>query len=183
MLAWIDIETTGLDADDDWPLEVACIVTDDAFNEIARFHRVIAFQRVDWEEVEIDPFVIEMHTNNGLRFETIHSSDLSPNVDRELSEFLTPYKGAQLAGSTISFDRSFLKVHFPKSHDVLHYRNFDVTTLNELARRVWPELHDGRPQEDKKHRAMSDIEHSIAVAKYYVAHMRTVPPGTVTVAS
>lgn len=145
-LAWIDLETTGLDPDADWVLEVACIITDDQFNELARFHRVLYH----------DPACID---------------SCDPSVVEELAEFLTPYKGAQLAGSTISFDRSFLAEHFPLTHAKLHYRNVDVTALNELARRVWPELYEARPERKEAHRAMSDIEESIAVAKYYIEHL------------
>lgn len=168
MLAWIDLETTGLNPARDVVLEVACIVTDDQLNEVARFQRVL------WTPLEyqhLTPFIQEMHTANGLWAEVKGpESHERWAVENELVTFLEHFaQGAQLAGSTISFDREFLRHHFPRVLDVLHYRNLDVSTLNEVARRFWPELHGSRPNNPvKAHRAMDDLEESIRVARHYI---------------
>lgn len=216
-IAWIDTETTGLNPLTSQLLEVACIITDDALNEIARYHAVVyasvsarvvdeiaRFSRISVEatgvrqpgtrgetyaDVEastgINRGVVEMHHKNDLWAESTRGLALD-TVDRELEAFLranaiekttfgpdgtSKFTLPQLGGSTVSFDRSFIDAYLRRTSSALHYRNLDVTTLNETARRFWPELHDARPQpsEDAKaHRAMADIEASIATYKYYV---------------
>lgn len=168
MIAWIDLETTGLDPNDDDVLEVACIVTTDDLTEVARFERVVAARR---------PFealperVQEMHTKHGLWLRCVEAG--APElrqVEQELCEFLTAAgaEGAQLGGNTISFDRAFMRVHLPRAEAMLHYRNIDCTTLNEIARRFWPRVYEGRPAPGHAHRAIADIEESIATLRYYL---------------
>ena len=135
----------------------------------------------------IDPYVVKMHLDNGLWADARRGESLA-TVDADLAEFIVKhavistevkndagvitdvkYDRPQLAGSTISFDRAFLAHHMPKAHAPLHYRNVDVTTLNEVARRFWKPIHEARPRAGKAaHRAMADILESIATARYYV---------------
>lgn len=169
MIAWVDLETTGLDPDDDEVLEVACIVTTDDLTEVARFERIVAARR---------PFeglperVQEMHTKNGLWLRCVEAG--APElrqVEQELCEFLEATchgEKPQLGGNTISFDRAFMKVHLPRAEAMLHYRNIDCTTLNELARRFWPRLHERRPAPGHAHRSCDDAEESIATLRYYL---------------
>lgn len=189
MLVWIDLETTGLDASKERILEVACIITDDALNEVARFERVTdEAQRTDFSKV--NSYVIEMHFTNGLWRESLlakKSENKLDMVDRALASFiwehgcikklnangevdLVSVVNPQLAGSTISFDRAFLAKHLHRSHDVLHYRNVDVSSFNEVAKRVWPAVYEGRPRDSAgaTHRAMSDINDSLRVMRYYI---------------
>lgn len=177
-LCWIDLETTGLDCSKDKILEVACIVTDDTFDEVARFHAVTdSAGRVCLSDLNTK--VVEMHTKNGLLAESIAVGNNWHNttgvVLSKLATFILDNAVVQakdpeeniypiLAGSTVSFDRSFLPAMVT---GWLHYRSLDVTSLNETAKRCWPEVHEGRPQGRKLHRAMPDIEDSIALARYY----------------
>jgi oligoribonuclease len=147
----------------------------------------------------IDVVVARMHTANGLWRAIAESTHLLSDVDGDLAAFLRQYAvkvetlvdsvtgdsvkrviKPQLAGSTISFDRSFLVEDLPLAHAELHYRNVDVTTLNELARRFWPEVHAACPRKlEIAHRAMADIEESIAVCRHYLSRLApVVPPGT-----
>lgn len=191
MLVWIDLETTGLHADRDHVLEIACIVTDDKLVEVGgwshvvhhpRAHILAALDPADDEAIAaagtmlgIDPYVVKMHLANGLWAESAASLMKIDGAQHALAEVIKSWcpdtgerSGPQLAGSTVSFDRSFLALHMPKAHALLHYRNLDTTTINELARRVWPEVHAARPSQDgANHRATGDIEYSIATAKYY----------------
>jgi oligoribonuclease len=138
----------------------------------------------------IDPYVISMHDKNGLWRACTHGVALD-TVDRDLAEFVRTHgttteeyidekTGApkvrtitpQLAGSTISFDRAFIDRHLPRFAGTLHYRNLDVSTLNEMARRCFRGIYDARPnakqgKENAAHRGMADIEESIAVFKHY----------------
>lgn len=178
MLAWLDLETTGLSCEKDKILEVACIITADSFEEKARFHAVTDAAR-HLHVADLAPEVIEMHMKNGLLMNSLtdKSCDSVSGVMRMLYGFISfqaaesiwkDDKGSQLvlAGSTVAFDRGFLE----KNGDVgklLHYHSLDVTSLNETAKRCWPEVYEGRPQGRKLHRAMPDIEDSIATARYY----------------
>lgn len=73
----------------------------------------------------------------------------------------------------------FLKYHLPASFMRLHYRNVDMTTMNELAYRFWPTLHAARPRVESKHRALDDILVSIDVARYYSLMLQPLTLGTV----
>lgn len=191
MIVFLDLETTGLNPAKHVILEVAAVITDDALNEIAGRSWVAYWHAsrlmiapsgsvvdsviasVSWD---VDPIVLEMHTNNGLWAESAASALARGDVDAQLRAFVAEHcpelgerKGPQLAGNTINFDRAFLQAQLPETHAALHYRNIDMTTLNEMARRFKPDLHAARPKmpEESKHRAFSDVEESVALAHYY----------------
>lgn len=186
-LAFLDLETTGLDTLSDDILEVGCIVTDDRFVEIARFHTVVAAQ---CEFYELPEIVRDMHTKSGL-WRDATSPDAKPiaAVDLELAAFLRDHavkivdrgdRGIlvrpQLAGSGIHFDRTFMRRCLPRAEAELHYRQLDVTSLNELARRFNVDLHDARPyRPNGAHRAIADAEESIDVAKHYARFLEKAP--------
>ncbi len=215
MLLWADIETTGLSANKNDLLEVAAIITTDAFVEVARIQRTVYYQHAativelldagrTHEEIQValtptfpfgctpDVYVLKMHDKNGLWRDCVNGLALD-TVDRDLAAFVKTYGitteevvdgktgekktrqvPPQLAGSTISFDRGFINAHLPRLADekVLHYRNLDVSTLNEIAKRCWPDMYNARPnagraKENATHRGMADIEESITVFHHY----------------
>lgn len=176
MLVWIDLETTGLDARKDRILEVACIVTDDELNELGRWCEVVRPYgwEVGFEKDVLEPVVYEMHRASGLLDAVAASHHRIRDTDDVLSNWIAAFvhnrnggQAPQLAGSTVDFDRLFLREHMPQTLARLHYRNVDVTTLNEMARRFWPRMHEARPRSGKAHRALADIEESLKVARYY----------------
>jgi oligoribonuclease len=197
MLVFLDLETTGLNADREEILEVAAIVTDDKLVEVARFNQLVTPSR---EFYQLDEFVRDMHTKNGLwavlkaNYDTFSATEYKgprsvDGVDELLSQFLIKYTvkcetvadpkkpgneyvkldRAPLAGNTISFDRAFMKRHLPNAEAQLHYRNFDVSSLNEFARRFAPAVYEARPRmpQSAAHRAMADCEDSLNVARHY----------------
>lgn len=178
MLVWTDLETTGLNPDKDLILEIAMVVTDDHLNELA-VGSWVTDQAQCRRLSDLHPVVQEMHLNNGLwNLSREHGEDMG-RVRKAMRTFLSNAgvepATAQLAGSTISFDRSFLRRHFPEIENHLHYRNLDVSSVNEIARRFWPDVWEKRPGKDKasNHRAMDDIRQSIETLKYYVNRFDT----------
>ncbi len=147
----------------------------------------------------VNPYVIRMHLENGLWAASAKEitrvygpptpcvgrrglPDQVCSADEQLSDFIKAHCpqtgekiGPQLAGSSVHFDRSFLKVDMPLTHALLHYRHLDTTSINELARRVWLDAYSGRPAQDGvAHRAMPDIQYSLGVARYYAAALSSV---------
>jgi oligoribonuclease len=195
MLAFTDLETTGLVAAKCAVLEVAVVVTDDELRKHACFERVIYHHQSPYlslvdissdEQVQsassvtgIDPVVIKMHGGTGLWSASAASPFRLESVDADLAAFLDLHaRGAQLAGNTINFDRAFMQVHLPQAHAVLHYRNFDCSTLNEFARRFCLDVYDRRPKLDKvAHRSMTDALDSLSLARYYRDHLVAAPAG------
>jgi oligoribonuclease len=194
VIVFCDLETTGLDPEKHAVLEVALVITDDALADVPKgaISRVVHWPRARFmlngneyfgpdrcaEAHDVDPFVLDMHTKNGLWQASANSGDTLAAVDRSLATFITERcggavgekKGPQLGGNTISFDRAFLKRHLPLTHATLHYRNVDCTTLNEMAKRFWPAVYEGRPRAAKDaavHRAEADVMESVELARYY----------------
>lgn len=190
MIAWIDLESTGLVAAAAAVLEVAAIVTDDRLQEVARFHRVVHWPRAALLAVGsgtegIDPAVVELHAKNRLWTESARSEHQLVDVDVQLAAFIAQtapdlsLNKPQVGGSSIWFDRAIMGVSLPRALEQLHYRSVDVTTLSELARRFWPRLLDEAPRKREIHRALPDIEDSLALCRYFVEHFspyeRTAP--------
>lgn len=188
MIAWIDLETTGLDPEKDQILEVACVITDDDFRAIATFERVLHHpQAAGLADIApehrtraagatgIDAYVIEMHQVNGLWRESAASEHGVRATSHALAAFIAKHghreggERPQLGGSSVHFDRAFLREHMPEVERELHHRHLDASCWNELARRTWPAVHAGRVRAGAApaHRAMSDVLESIAVARYY----------------
>jgi len=181
-LFWLDIETSELAAHEHRILEVACIITDEDYNEQSRYTQVTDQARaVDFNKVS--PLVMEMHRANGLWMESLAKVDSESTLTmvqrhlRTLAEFAahthTDFAGKEtlsrptLAGSSVDFDRGFLKIHMPSLESDLHYRIFDVSSLHQFVKRHWPALAAAAPKFRKMHRALADLEDSIALARYY----------------
>ena len=170
-LIWIDLEMTGLKPESDRILEVALVVTDHDLATVAEAPVWVVHQE-DAMLAAMDSWNQATHTRSGL-IEKVKASALSDvEVEASALAFLrehVPAKVSPMCGNSICQDRRFLARWMPGLEDYFHYRNLDVSTLKELARRWKPDLLKGVPKEGK-HEALADVYESIAELKYYREH-------------
>lgn len=187
-----DIESTGLVASEGLLLEVALVVLDNDLNELAAHHYLVPARRSTVIAAMQDPVVSEMHERSGLRADHEHDTrllDLAgfylPMVrtlrEQEATKFLRVNGAidAPLLGNNVSFDREWLRVHQPLLESHFHYRNIDVSSVKEIARRWAPEVFESAPANRGTHRALDDIRESVAeLAHYRAAGLLGAPPLT-----
>ena len=167
-LIWIDLEMTGLDPAHDSILEIATIVTDKDLNQLAEgpeFALRHPVERLD----AMDDWNRHQHRKSGL-WQRVVDSDIDLGTAEALTvEFLTqwvPPGKSPMCGNSICQDRRFLHRLMPRLERYFHYRNLDVSTIKELARRWAPDVSRGFTKESS-HTALSDVRDSIAELKYY----------------
>ena len=162
---------TGLDPVNDCILEIATIVTDGQLNLLEE-GPVLAIHRSDDVLDSMNPWCVKTHRATGLT-ERVRTSSVSEQQAEQLTlEFIRLHvdKGVSpMCGNSIGQDRRFLWHYMPELHDHFHYRNIDVSTLKELARRWQPKL---LQQFTKKgtHLALEDIRESIEELRFYRQH-------------
>jgi len=171
-LIWIDLEMTGLDPQTDAIIEIATIVTDSAL-EIVEEGPVIALHQPEAALRAMDEWNTRQHGESGL-IERVRSSRWSEaQAEHETLGFLqhhVPAGASPMCGNSICQDRRFLARCMPRLEAYFHYRNLDVSTLKELARRWAPEVADGFTK-ISSHRALDDIRDSIAELRHYREHL------------
>lgn len=172
-LVWIDCEMTGLDPDTEALIEVAALVTDPELNVLGEGVQVVI--RPEPEALKsMSPFVRRMHTSSGLLDELDGGLSLQAAEEKVLEYVKTwvPEAGAApLAGNSVHADKAFLRLGMPALTRHLHYRLIDVSTLKELARRWYPQVLASAPEKTGNHRALGDIQDSIAELRHYRTHM------------
>jgi oligoribonuclease len=167
-ILWCDLETTGLDFVGGKILEVSAIVTDTKFNELESFSHVVGWK--DDIVSHMNDYVRNMHTANGLLDEVRFSIKDLYLVDCYFANFIGEHFGSEkplLTGNTISFDRTFIQQHMPKSSSLLHYRTMDVSGMVEAVS-VFGGIEIARPA-SSKHRGLPDIRDSIELMKNVVS--------------
>ena len=167
-LIWIDLEMTGLKPDSDRILEVALVVTDTDLEVVAEAP-VWVVRQDDATLDAMDAWNQGTHGRSGLIGKVKASLLDEAAVEAQALAFLqehVPPKASPMCGNSICQDRRFLARWMAALEDHFHYRNLDVSTLKELARRWKPDLMKGVPKEGK-HEALADVYESIAELKYY----------------
>ena len=171
-LIWIDLEMTGLDTGRDSILEIATIVTDSNLEvlaegpELAIAHPLSALEAMDeWNRTQ--------HRKSGLWQRVVDSKVSMDEAEARTLAFLAewvPANASPMCGNSICQDRRFLHRLMPTLERWFHYRNLDVSTLKELARRWAPTVVNG-VRKQAAHTALSDVRDSIAELAYYRKHM------------
>jgi oligoribonuclease len=169
-LVWIDMEMTGLNPDTDRILEVAVVITDSQLETVATAPVMVVHQP-DEALAAMDDWNKSTHARTGL-IDKVRASVLTEaGVEETLLAFVSqhvPIRTSPLCGNSICQDRRFLARWMPAFEDYFHYRNLDVSTLKELARRWKPDVLKGVPKEGR-HEALADVYESIAELKHYRA--------------
>ena len=167
-LVWMDLEMTGLDPDRDRVIEVAIVITDSQLNTLAEAPVLVVHQS-DAVLDAMDQWNKSTHARSGL-IDKVKASVLTESaVEDQLLAFLAqhvPGKTSPMCGNSICQDRRFVARHMPRLEAYFHYRNLDVSTVKELARRWKPGIVKGLVKQGK-HEALADIYESIEELKYY----------------
>ena len=170
MLAWIDLEMTGLDPTRHTIVEIASLVTDDDLTIVAEGPNLVIHQPPAALE-HMDEVVRSMHTRSGLLEAIGASTTTMAEAEAATLEFLTAQLGSPrtvpLCGNSIGTDRRFLAAHMPSIENYLHYRSVDVSTVRELLNRWNPGALAGLPSKSDNHRALEDIRESVAELQHY----------------
>ena len=165
------MEMTGLDPETCVVLEIATIVTDSQLNVLAE-GPVLAVHQSDELLDGMDEWNTEHHNNSGLVKRVQESRISEMQAQAQTIDFLKQYVEpgmSPMCGNSICQDRRFMANYMQELEAFFHYRNLDVSTLKELARRWKPEILEGFKKEGK-HLALDDIRESIAELKYYREH-------------
>lgn len=170
MLAWMDLEMTGLDPDRHTIVEIATLITDDDLAVTAVGPDIVVHATAE-QLVAMDDVVRSMHERSGL-LSAIESSTIDlASAGAETLAFLRAHistaRTVPLCGNSIGTDRRFLARHLPEIDEFLHYRSVDVSTVKELTRRWYPDALAAAPRKVGAHRALDDIRESVAELEYY----------------
>lgn len=167
-LIWIDLEMTGLDTEQDVIIEIATIVTDKDLNVLGE-GPIMAIHQPDALLDGMDEWNTRQHGQSGLIERVRNSATSMAEAEQNTIEFLEQFVDAgvsPMCGNSICQDRRFLSRQMPKLEAFFHYRNLDVSSVKEIAKRWRPELLKGFKKQGS-HLAMDDIKDSIAELSYY----------------
>ncbi|MCB1889229.1 MAG: oligoribonuclease [Rhodocyclaceae bacterium] len=167
-LIWLDMEMTGLEPDRDRIIELAVVVTNARLETVAE-GPVIAVHQSDAVLDGMDEWNRNTHGRSGLTERVRASTTDEATAEQQMLDFLKQYVPARtspMCGNSICQDRRFMARHMPQLEAWFHYRNLDVSTLKELAKRWRPEVAKGVVKKGK-HEALADIYESIAELAHY----------------
>jgi oligoribonuclease len=176
---------TGLDLEADALVEVAALVTDFDLNVIGEGIDVVIKPPQAALDQMID-FVRSMHVSSGLLEELeggMSMADAEQQVLAYVKEHCPDGSRPPLGGNTVATDRAFLARDMPALEGFLHYRNVDVSSIKELARRWYPRTYFAAPAKRGNHRALADIQESIEELRYYREAVFVPQPGLDTTAA
>lgn len=161
---------TGLEPQRHVIVEIATLLTDDHLDVIAEGPDLVIHATPD-QLAQMGDFVTEMHTKSGLLPWIVASTVTVEEAQNQTLEFLRSHisevRSIPLCGNSIGTDRRFLEEYMPELEAFFHYRNVDVSTIKELARRWNPDVLAAIPEKESTHRALDDIKESINELIHY----------------
>ena len=170
---------TGLDLGTDALIELAVLVTDPELNVLGDGVDIVIKPSAE-ALAQMGEFVTDMHRKSGL-LELLPNGVTLAEAETEALAYIRTYvpevRKAPLAGNTIGTDRTFLARDMPALESHVHYRNVDVSSLKELAKRWYPRIYFTAPSKSGNHRALADIRESIEELRYYREAMLVPQPG------
>lgn len=165
-LAWLDLEMTGLDPDQNTIIEIAVIITDADLNIIDQMPEIAIYQSPEILN-NLDNWNKTNHHQSGL-IEKVQNSKINLKQAEKITlDFVKKHLAknqSPLCGNSIGQDRRFLSQYMPELEQYFHYRNIDVSTIKELAKRWYKDL---TFKKQNNHRALLDIQESINELKFY----------------
>lgn len=176
-LCWLDMEMTGLNPEQDRIIEAAVVITDADLNILAQSESY-AIHQSDELLSGMDSWNTATHARTGLTQRVKDSALTEADVEQRLLDFISqwiPQGASPLCGNTVHQDRRFMQRYMPRLEAWFHYRNLDVSTLKELARRWHPVLYKGFTKKGS-HQALDDILESIEELRYYRQNFLQLPP-------
>jgi oligoribonuclease len=176
-LVWLDCEMTGLDPESDRLLEIAVIVTGpDLMPRVEG--PVFVIHQSDEQLDRMDAWNKGTHGRSGLIDKVKASAVTEAQAEEQLIAFISKYvskAASPMCGNTIGQDRRFLVKYMPKLEAWFHYRNLDVSTLKELAKRWRPDIYNAFKKQ-QAHTALADVHESIDELLHYREHFLRVEP-------
>ncbi len=170
-LVWLDMEMTGLEPDKERIIELACVITDQNLETVAQ-SPVMVVHQPDTILNAMDAWNKGTHGKSGL-IDKVKASTLDEETAQtQMVTFLRQYVPSgksPLCGNSVHQDRRFMFQYMPKLEAFFHYRNLDVSTLKELAKRWRPDVYKSFDK-NSKHQALGDIYDSISELKHYREH-------------
>ncbi len=176
-LVWIDLEMTGLDTGSDSILEIATVITDADLNVLAEGPELAIAHPLERLEA-MDEWNRRQHSGSGLWRRVLEEGVPMDEAEARTLAFLGQWLGAKespMCGNSICQDRRFLHRCMPELERFFHYRNLDVSTIKELARRWAPDVLAGI-RKQAAHTALSDVHDSIAELRHYREAMGAFAP-------
>lgn len=167
-LIWLDCEMTGLDPENDRLIEIAVIATGPDLTPRIE-GPVLVIHQSDALLDKMDAWNKGTHGRSGLIDKVKASTITEAQAEQTIIEFIAKYiprNGSPMCGNTISQDRRFLVKYMPKLEAYFHYRNLDVSTLKELAKRWRPDVYASFKKQ-QKHTALADVHESIDELAHY----------------
>lgn len=179
----MDLEMTGLEPQRHVIVEIATIITDDNLVVLAEGPDLVIHASPE-ELAQMGDFVTQMHTKSGLLPEISTSTVSVRDAEIATLEFMKSHiaeaRSVPLCGNSIGTDRRFLEQYMPELEAFFHYRNVDVSTIKELARRWHPDVLGSLPDKATTHRALDDIRESIGELQHYRSTLFPAPNAGVT---
>ncbi|GAB2215123.1 hypothetical protein Drorol1_Dr00019499 [Drosera rotundifolia] len=178
-LVWIDLEMTGLNAEVDRILEIACVITDGKLNHSVEGPNLVIGQTQECLD-QMDKWNQEHHGASGLKAAVLQSEVTEQEAERQVMEFVKRYVGertAQLAGNSVYTDLIFLKKYMPNLAAMFSHVLVDVSSVRALSFCWYSAASKKAPKKYRKHRAMNDIKGSIAELKFFKENIFKPSPG------